>query len=266
MTKSRPVHPVAELFPLLPEDELQALADDIGVRGLLQPIVLDSEGRVLDGRNRLAACRVAKVEPTFETYDGDDPDGYALAVNIARRHLSKGQQAMVIARTEAVSEKPLSEIASAYEMSKSRIAYAKTVRDHAPDLVDAVVSGERPLNDAYAEAQRRKQAVDSNAKNIAKLRENASDLADLVVEERMTLGEAIGAWQERERKKAEERRDARSLLKRVVDLIGPGQADDGFVDSWADRLGDRDEELDDLARHSQQAAQILQKLADRIQP
>lgn len=28
----------------------------------------------------------------FVTYDGDDPDGYALAVNIARRHLTKGQR------------------------------------------------------------------------------------------------------------------------------------------------------------------------------
>jgi hypothetical protein len=34
------------------------------------------------------AKQLAGIEPTFTAYDGDDPAGYALAVNIARRHLS----------------------------------------------------------------------------------------------------------------------------------------------------------------------------------
>jgi ParB-like chromosome segregation protein Spo0J len=49
------------LFPMLADDELEELAADI--KGLLQRIVLDAEGRVLDGRNRLAACEIAGVEP-----------------------------------------------------------------------------------------------------------------------------------------------------------------------------------------------------------
>jgi ParB-like chromosome segregation protein Spo0J len=53
------VHPVAALFPMLADDELDELVADIKARGLLQPIVLDAEGRVLDGRNRLAACEIA---------------------------------------------------------------------------------------------------------------------------------------------------------------------------------------------------------------
>jgi hypothetical protein len=63
---------------------------------------LDQDGRVLDGRNRLAACELASVEPAFETYDGTDPDTNGLSVNIARRHLSKGQQAMVAARAAVI--------------------------------------------------------------------------------------------------------------------------------------------------------------------
>ena len=59
------VHPVAALFPMLAGDELEELAADIKARGLLQPIVLDAEGRILDGRNRLAACKIAGVEPNF---------------------------------------------------------------------------------------------------------------------------------------------------------------------------------------------------------
>ena len=36
--------------------------------------------------------------PQYVTYEGDDPDGYALMVNILRRNLTKSQLAMVAAR------------------------------------------------------------------------------------------------------------------------------------------------------------------------
>ena len=88
-------HPVADLFPMMTADELDELAADIKDRGLLQPIVLDGEGRILDGRNRHAACIKAGVKPVFDTYTGDDPDGYALTVNVNRRHLKPGQRYMV---------------------------------------------------------------------------------------------------------------------------------------------------------------------------
>ncbi|WP_432012648.1 ParB N-terminal domain-containing protein [Streptomyces cucumeris] len=54
--------PTINLFPPLDEDDLNALADDIRENGLQHPIVLDREGRLLDGRERLAACELASVE------------------------------------------------------------------------------------------------------------------------------------------------------------------------------------------------------------
>ena len=58
-------------------------------------------------RRRLLACEAAGIEPRFDKYEGDDPAGYALAVNITRRHLSKGQQAMIIVKAKSLVTKDL---------------------------------------------------------------------------------------------------------------------------------------------------------------
>ncbi|MER0007758.1 ParB N-terminal domain-containing protein [Corynebacterium sp. KPL4064] len=67
-------HPYADAFPMASEEELGELASSIAAVGLIHPIVLTPQGEVLDGRNRLAACEKAGVEPTFETREGDDDD------------------------------------------------------------------------------------------------------------------------------------------------------------------------------------------------
>src|SRR5271166_1034316 len=91
------VHPVAEMFPMMPEEELDELAEDIQANGLLNPIVKDKDGLLIDGRNRLEACKRASIQPRFEVLNGTDPVAYILAQNVKRRHLSKGQQAMLTA-------------------------------------------------------------------------------------------------------------------------------------------------------------------------
>ena len=59
---------------------------------------------------------------------GTDPDAYALSVNIARRFLSKGQQAIIAARA-GVCGKQQREIAADVGVSRPRLAYALTVLD-----------------------------------------------------------------------------------------------------------------------------------------
>lgn len=232
---SREHHPIADLFPMLADDELAELAKDIRHRGLLQPIVLDAEDRILDGRNRLMACQVAGVEPEFTTYDGDDPDGYALSVNIARRHLTKGQQAMVAARAARISKKYQEAAAREYGVSQPRISYANVVLSFAPDLADAVVAGAKQLNDAYREARERKQAAESDESAMARLHAEASDLADQVVEEGLSLSAALDALEQR--RQEAKLRDAVREIDDIRDADGAPapsftqRADDGSV-TW----------------------------------
>jgi ParB/RepB/Spo0J family partition protein len=216
------VHPIADLFPMLANDELAELAADIKERGLLHPIVRDKEGRILDGRNRLAACKLAGIEPAFTVYDGDDADGYALAVNIARRHLTKGQQAMVAARAIGLLKTSQRALAEQAGVSKTRIASAAAVIEHAPDLVDAVTSGATPLNDAYKVALERKQEAESTETRLAWLQERDPELAAKVVEGELTLVGAIAECKEREAQRESELRASRANLNSVIGYLVSG--------------------------------------------
>lgn len=60
------IHPLADIFPMMLDDELDDLAADIKANGQQYPIVLDSTGVLIDGRNRLEACRRAGVAPEFQ--------------------------------------------------------------------------------------------------------------------------------------------------------------------------------------------------------
>ena len=88
-------HPACLLFPRLVDDELQALAEDIKLNGLLIPITT-LKGEILDGRNRLEACEIAGVKPRFEEWTGEgSPLSWVVATNLVRRHLTASQRAVV---------------------------------------------------------------------------------------------------------------------------------------------------------------------------
>src|SRR5688572_11649836 len=64
-----PAHPLADLFPWASEDELDAMAAEMRDPGVGQkhPIEMLPDGRIVDGRNRELACRVAGVNPRYMT-------------------------------------------------------------------------------------------------------------------------------------------------------------------------------------------------------
>jgi ParB-like chromosome segregation protein Spo0J len=97
-------HEAANIFPLMDENELKALAEDIGLRGQLVPIEV-CDGMIIDGRNRWAACQFAGIEPLTVEVNPRDPVAYVLSLNLHRRHLDETQRAMVGGRAKGVYEK-----------------------------------------------------------------------------------------------------------------------------------------------------------------
>lgn len=95
MQESYEFHEAACWLPLMEDDDLCALADDIRDNGQKHPIEL-LDGKVIDGRNRLTACRLRGIEPKFidmKPSDVGNPSAYVASVNVRRRHLSTAQRA-----------------------------------------------------------------------------------------------------------------------------------------------------------------------------
>ena len=88
------IHPAAEIFPMLSDEELDSLAVDIKTHGLRHPLVMHDR-ELLDGRNRLAACKMAGVAPLFVEYEGDSPVSFVISVNLQRRQLDTTQRACI---------------------------------------------------------------------------------------------------------------------------------------------------------------------------
>lgn len=81
---------------MMTAEDLAALAKDIKENGQEEPIIT-FEGKILDGRNRYRACKLARVEPVTKEYNGNrDPWTYVL-IKLQRLHLTESQRAMVAA-------------------------------------------------------------------------------------------------------------------------------------------------------------------------
>jgi ParB-like chromosome segregation protein Spo0J len=166
MDDNRQFHPAAELFPLLRGPAFQELVADIRKNGLIKPILVDREGRILDGRNRYRACLEAGVEPRFIEWQGDgDLAELVLSLNLHRRHLDESQRALVAARLASLLEaealkrrgrrkelvanlqliprrRSSCQAAARVNVSPRLVSYAvKILKDGCDELVAAVESG-----------------------------------------------------------------------------------------------------------------------------
>lgn len=64
---------------------------------LREPLVLaeiDGNTKLIDGRNRRAACKIADVDPEVCYLNGEEPKAYVRSANLRRRNLTTGQKAV----------------------------------------------------------------------------------------------------------------------------------------------------------------------------
>lgn len=241
------IHPYADKFPMLSDAELDDLADSIVSVGLVNPIVVDRAGLVLDGRNRLEACSRAGVEARTTVYEGNDPAEFVIACNVTRRNMSTGARAMATAlvleadgRRENGRWKRGSVDISTDRNSDSgwrqALHRAGVILDFKPDLAADVIAERTDLATAFAQAEAirtsalreeimaREKAKREKAEAAAEAEYNAQIVADLtqagadnylalIDSESMTPKAAWAAYREDTRKERERFEREREVLR-----------------------------------------------------
>lgn len=154
-----PAHPLADLFPMIPEPERIMLADDIAKHGQHEPILL-FEGMVLDGRNRQWACGHLGIQAMYVQYTGDDALSFVFSKNLHRRHLTESQRALVAARlatwkfgenqhSSTCANLPVWKAAKKLSISARSVGTAKYIINKAiPEVIIAVTEGRLSINKA----------------------------------------------------------------------------------------------------------------------
>ncbi len=144
-------HPLANIFPLIDGQAYQELMADVLRHGVREPVWL-YEGKILDGRNRYRAATAMGVDCPTREYDGQDPTGFVVSLNLHRRHLSESQRAMVAAKLAGlpvganqhaqICAPSQSDAAELLSVSRRSVQSARDVIDNAPEeVVQAVEQG-----------------------------------------------------------------------------------------------------------------------------
>lgn len=173
------VHPFAARFPMLPDEDIQALADDIAANGLQHPIILDRQGVLIDGRNRLAACELAGITPIFEVRDAD-PIALILSHNMQRRDLTQAQKAhiAVAALSNLDNHIRQEDLRSLAGVPQSRIAEAAVIARFLPESSAAIIAGTQKHAPAYENAKAEKERLARINLERAQLQREAPELLD----------------------------------------------------------------------------------------
>lgn len=90
------VHPYADDWAAADEPKLSALAEDIAANGQVHSIVVTPDGRILDGRQRYAACQLAGIEPRVVVTDLPEEQWpyFVVSVNAMVTDRTASQKAM----------------------------------------------------------------------------------------------------------------------------------------------------------------------------
>lgn len=187
------VHPYASRWPMRSADELEEMAESIRSRRQRFPIVLTPDGVLVDGRNRLAACTLAGVEPWFEmdpTLTSEEEIGaFIWDANGDRRDMSKGQKAMLAALRPGTAVL----LSNTSEVARSFVAKARQVIEWCPaETVESVIDGSLSLNDAYAQAQQVKATEQADGASLSEVKTVAAML-DAALSDYETIPAALDA-------------------------------------------------------------------------
>ncbi len=166
----REYHELSNIFPLMQDAEFDALKADIKQNGLIEPIWIDRDGKIIDGRNRHRACIETGVSEKFRTYEKSDVLGFIIGLNLHRRHLNETQRAVVAGKISNLKNgqratfanlqsTPVtqSKAAEMLNVSPRTVATVKAVEKEAPELLEKMERGEITAHEASKKVAEKKR-------------------------------------------------------------------------------------------------------------
>ena len=177
-------HEVANIFPMMSDDEFSALVEDIRANGQRQPIYIH-DGKIVDGRNRYRACQKLGIEPDTRVWDGvGSLASFVVSLNLQRRHLTSSQKATV-----AVDVLPMLE---AEAKERQRAAGEEFGRGKLTQLIEEAIDEPRKKSSSEA-TQQAAQMVGTNRQYVydaKRLRDEAPELLERVRSGELTIPQA----------------------------------------------------------------------------
>lgn len=148
------IHPVADMFPRMAEDEFAALTANMKENGWLAGSVIWTHGgRIIDGRNRYMAAKAAGVMPEFREWTGEGSlVQFVVSLNLTRRHLSSSQKAVLALEiVKALETEAKARQAAAAAATNAKLGRGKeTLGQKVAQASDADEEGENEDFDAEA--------------------------------------------------------------------------------------------------------------------
>jgi hypothetical protein len=213
-------HPLAKLFPAYSDEDLIGLADDIADNNLHNPIVL-YEGQILDGVNRYKFCRAAATnqneskrrpftDSMFTEYQGSDPVGFVISMNLKRRHLDTKQRALIAAELATMKSgtrtdknlgsngpRSVADAAKLMNVSERSVKRATALRKTNPTLAEEIKQGKKPKEAAAKkEPLAPKQGKKAREAELRKLSDERFEKSAVILEDFAKTYFDMPVWQD----------------------------------------------------------------------
>jgi hypothetical protein len=137
--------------------------------------------------HRARICVWPCVEPRFVQLNGQDASALIVSANIARRHLTKAQQAIALAmiypepNTTGMAD-PVKFLNGVDNIGSMRVmlSQARAILRHSAELAQDVLHRRRYFDDALKQAKQAEQSSKSHDAQMQQLRSKVPDIAALI--------------------------------------------------------------------------------------
>jgi hypothetical protein len=222
------VHPLAEMYPDIAGPESSELRKSLKEQGQIVPIVCLGD-QILDGRQRYRELTALKIKPRIEQYRGkSDPasiNAFIDGCNERRRHMNSSQRSWLAAkRLKWVQEQGeganlrLADVAEQMDVSERSVQMAgKVIANGTPQLAKAVEQGAITVSDASNVVDLPKAEQNAALKKVE--RGEAKTVTSAAVEFDPVKLDAKKRKQGRQRQKPQDRKEALTVLSRLVRIL-----------------------------------------------